>query len=105
MYTAIGSEWRQFGYPRRRRPIDSVILDKGVVASVLEDVRGFIDNPQWYMRRGRYCAWQSYRWHEFEAGPVSHCLQASLTGVATCCMVPLAVARAALCEPAALLLE
>ena len=54
MYTAMGSEWRQFGYPRKRRPIDSVILDQGTAESILTDVREFISNPQWYMDRGRY---------------------------------------------------
>ena len=52
MYTAMGSEWRQFGYPRKRRPIDSVILDRGIAESILSDVREFISNPQWYMDRG-----------------------------------------------------
>ena len=52
MYTAMGSEWRQFGYPRKRRPIDSVILDRGIAENILSDVREFISNPQWYMDRG-----------------------------------------------------
>ena len=53
MYIATGSEWRQFGYPRKRRPIDSVILDKGITESILKDVKEFISNPEWYMERGR----------------------------------------------------
>ena len=52
-YTAVGSEWRQFGYPRKRRPLDSVILDQGVSEGVLADARDFISNPQWYMDRGK----------------------------------------------------
>ncbi len=52
MYVGMGSEWRQFGYPRRRRPIKSVILDRDVVQSIVADVREFIGNPQWYMDRG-----------------------------------------------------
>lgn len=52
MYTALGSEWRQFGYPRKRRPISSVILDQGLAESILTDVREFINTPQWYMDRG-----------------------------------------------------
>lgn len=54
MYTAMGSEWRQFGYPRKRRPINSVILDQGIAENILTDVREFISNPQWYMDRGTY---------------------------------------------------
>ncbi len=52
MYTAMGAEWRQFGYPRKRRPISSVILDTGISERILEDVRDFNDNPKWYMDRG-----------------------------------------------------
>lgn len=29
IYVALGSEWRLFGCPRRKRPIDSVVLDDG----------------------------------------------------------------------------
>ena len=54
MYTAVGSEWRQFGYPRKRRPLGSVILDRGVGESILSDVQEFIKNPEWYTDRGRY---------------------------------------------------
>ena len=53
MYTAVGSEWRQFGYPRKRRPLGSVILDRGVGESILSDVQEFIKNPEWYTDRGR----------------------------------------------------
>lgn len=52
IYTAMGSEWRPFGYPRRRRPLDSVVLDDGVGERILGDVQEFIDNPQWYIDRG-----------------------------------------------------
>ncbi|ESP02843.1 hypothetical protein LOTGIDRAFT_185574, partial [Lottia gigantea] len=52
MYTAIGPEWRQFGYPRQKRPIRSVILDKNKSENLLKDVKEFINNPKWYMERG-----------------------------------------------------
>lgn len=52
MYTAMGSEWRQFGHARRRRPLDSVVLDTGVAARILNDCREFIRNPSWYTDRG-----------------------------------------------------
>ena len=52
MYTAFGSEWRQFGYPRKKRPLDSVILDRGVTENIVRDVEEFIGNPRWYMERG-----------------------------------------------------
>ena len=52
MYSAMGSEWRQFGYPRRRRPLGSVVLDKGLSENILKDVKDFTNNPKWYMDRG-----------------------------------------------------
>lgn len=58
MYMGMGSEWRQFGYPRRRRPVDSVILDRGLAENILSDVKEFISNPQWYMERGQWLQWR-----------------------------------------------
>lgn len=52
MYTGMGSEWRQFGHPRKRRPISSVILDEGMADRILADVQEFIATPEWYTKRG-----------------------------------------------------
>lgn len=52
MYTAMGSEWRPFGHPRKRRPLESVVLDNGIGQRILRDCREFISNPSWYMDRG-----------------------------------------------------
>uniref|UniRef100_A0A8C9B3X3 Mitochondrial chaperone BCS1 n=1 Tax=Prolemur simus TaxID=1328070 RepID=A0A8C9B3X3_PROSS len=52
MYTAVGSEWRPFGYPRRRRPLNSVVLQQGLADRIVRDIREFIDNPKWYTDRG-----------------------------------------------------
>uniref|UniRef100_A0A131Z231 Mitochondrial chaperone BCS1 n=1 Tax=Rhipicephalus appendiculatus TaxID=34631 RepID=A0A131Z231_RHIAP len=52
VYCAMGSEWRPFGPPRQRRPLDSVILDVGIAEHLLADIREFIANPQWYADRG-----------------------------------------------------
>ena len=52
MYTALGPEWRQFGYPRKRRPLSSVILDTGISHKIVKDVKEFIQNQQWYTDRG-----------------------------------------------------
>lgn len=52
MYTAMGSEWRQFGQPRKRRPLGSVVLDAGVSEKILNDCKDFINNPSWYTERG-----------------------------------------------------
>ena len=52
MYTAVGPEWRPFGYPRRKRPLGSVVLDKSVSERIATDIKEFINNPSWYMDRG-----------------------------------------------------
>ncbi|EFA81958.1 mitochondrial chaperone BCS1 [Heterostelium album PN500] len=52
IYTSAGTEWRRFGHPRKRRPIDSVILDRGVAARLVDDVRRFLSNANWYTERG-----------------------------------------------------
>ncbi|KER20956.1 ATPase, AAA family [Opisthorchis viverrini] len=52
VYKALGSDWRQFGYPRPRRPLDSVVLRKGVAEALVADVREFIENQAWYTERG-----------------------------------------------------
>jgi len=52
MYTAMGAEWRQFGHPRRKRPISSVVLDDGLADRITTDVKDFVNNPSWYSDRG-----------------------------------------------------
>ncbi|CAH0383097.1 unnamed protein product [Bemisia tabaci] len=52
VYTAVGPEWRQFGHPRKRRPITSVVLDEGVSERIVSDVKEFINNSEWYSQRG-----------------------------------------------------
>merc|ERR1719309_531529 len=52
MYTVIGTDWRQFGHPRQRRPLDSVVLDTGVSERIVQDVREFVSSVTWYRDRG-----------------------------------------------------
>ncbi|GFR88321.1 mitochondrial chaperone BCS1 [Elysia marginata] len=52
MYTGYGSEWRPIGYPRRKRPLNSVVLDRGLSEHILSDIQEFINNPKWYLDRG-----------------------------------------------------
>ena len=54
MYTAMGSEWRQFGHPRKRRPLESVVLDTDIAERIINDCRDFINTPAWYSDRGMY---------------------------------------------------
>ncbi|KAK6622589.1 mitochondrial chaperone [Polyplax serrata] len=52
MYTAMGSEWRPFGHPRKKRPLNSVVLDVGIKERIFQDCLEFINNPMWYTDRG-----------------------------------------------------
>lgn len=54
MYTAMGSEWRPFGHPRKRRPLKSVVLDSGIGERILNDCKEFISTPGWYSERGHH---------------------------------------------------
>ncbi|VDL27980.1 unnamed protein product [Hymenolepis diminuta] len=52
IYKAFGAEWRQFGYPRPRRPLNSVVLGEGIAESVTADIKEFISSSAWYSARG-----------------------------------------------------
>merc|ERR1711915_1128015 len=52
MYTVIGTEWRQFGHPRERRPLNSVVLDTGVAEQIVADVKEVVGSVAWYRDRG-----------------------------------------------------
>lgn len=52
VYTSRSTNWERFGEPRRKRSIESVILDKGIKERILTDVQDFLDNSKWYYDRG-----------------------------------------------------
>jgi mitochondrial chaperone BCS1 len=52
IYTSHGSEWRPFGYPRRKRPLASVILAQGLAESLIGDLKDFMSSSAWYTQRG-----------------------------------------------------
>ena len=52
MFTAMGADWRPFGYPRKKRPLSSVVLDTGIAERIVQDVQDFVSSPSWYMDRG-----------------------------------------------------
>ncbi|KAI9349685.1 P-loop containing nucleoside triphosphate hydrolase protein [Obelidium mucronatum] len=52
VYTSYGPEWRPFGAPRRRRAIESVVLDDGLSDHLVKDVQAFLENGSWYHERG-----------------------------------------------------
>jgi mitochondrial chaperone BCS1 len=52
IYTNWGSEWREFGQPRTKRLIESVVLDEGVADRLLDDVLEWTTSADWYRDRG-----------------------------------------------------
>ncbi|KAL4794615.1 BCS1 N terminal-domain-containing protein [Aspergillus venezuelensis] len=44
--------WAKLGEPRRKRGLNSVILDKGVKERIVEDVKDFLASDSWYYDRG-----------------------------------------------------
>lgn len=52
IFTSYGPEWRTFGQPRRRRELDSVILDSGLKEMLTGDIRDFLNSSKWYYDRG-----------------------------------------------------
>ncbi|KAJ5360814.1 hypothetical protein N7517_010005 [Penicillium concentricum] len=52
IYNSWGTEWKPFGNPRRKRPLESVVLHEGVKERVVADVEDFISSSSWYHDRG-----------------------------------------------------
>ncbi|KAI8911797.1 BCS1 N terminal-domain-containing protein [Gorgonomyces haynaldii] len=52
IYTSYGPDWREFGKPRKRRPIESVVLDENKSQEILDDVHKFLGGGKWYHDRG-----------------------------------------------------
>ena len=52
VYTSRSVTWERFGEPRRKRPIDSVILDRGIKEQIVADVKDFLGSGNWYYDRG-----------------------------------------------------
>lgn len=52
IYNSMGPDWKTFGQPKRKRPIDSVVLEKGLKERILEDLEAFIEARTWYLDRG-----------------------------------------------------
>ncbi|OLL22730.1 Mitochondrial chaperone BCS1 [Neolecta irregularis DAH-3] len=52
IFISWGTEWKQFGQPRRKRLLDSVILDTGIKEKIISDVQDFLKSEKWYADRG-----------------------------------------------------
>jgi len=54
LYTsAPGGDWRRFGFPRKRRPLASVMLAENKAERIEKDAREFLSSAHWYLERGR----------------------------------------------------
>lgn len=52
IYNAMGTDWKPFGDPKRKRPLESIILERGVKERIVQDVEAFIGARTWYLDRG-----------------------------------------------------
>uniref|UniRef100_A0A8R1HKQ3 Mitochondrial chaperone BCS1 n=1 Tax=Caenorhabditis japonica TaxID=281687 RepID=A0A8R1HKQ3_CAEJA len=52
IYQAVGPQWIRFGVPRKKRDIDTVVLDGNVCEQLLKDFQEFIGSATWYADRG-----------------------------------------------------
>ena len=52
VYQPVSTRWEQFGEPRRKRGIESVILDEGIKERITGDVKDFLGSAKWYYDRG-----------------------------------------------------
>eukprot|EP00633_Aureoumbra_lagunensis_P005998 CAMPEP_0197315624 /NCGR_PEP_ID=MMETSP0891-20130614/39148_1 /TAXON_ID=44058 ORGANISM="Aureoumbra lagunensis, Strain CCMP1510" /NCGR_SAMPLE_ID=MMETSP0891 /ASSEMBLY_ACC=CAM_ASM_000534 /LENGTH=474 /DNA_ID=CAMNT_0042804697 /DNA_START=37 /DNA_END=1458 /DNA_ORIENTATION=+ len=50
--TCWGTDWRPFGAPRRKRPLDSVVLRPGLADAVVADILDWKQSEDWYRQRG-----------------------------------------------------
>ncbi|KAF2803785.1 mitochondrial chaperone BCS1 [Mytilinidion resinicola] len=52
IYNSMGPDWSQFGEPKRKRPLESVVLERGVKEKIVEDLQAFLEARTWYLDRG-----------------------------------------------------
>ncbi|EON65329.1 hypothetical protein W97_04567 [Coniosporium apollinis CBS 100218] len=52
IFTSRGTDWETFGQPKRKRPLESVVLEKGVKERIVEDIQAFLGARTWYLDRG-----------------------------------------------------
>lgn len=45
-------DWKPFGQPKRKRPLESVVLEEGVKERLIEDLQEFTHKRDWYFDRG-----------------------------------------------------
>lgn len=60
LYMPMMVDWRPFGRPRKKRPINSVILDQDLNERILKDVKEFLSTGSWYTQRGNVFSFISF---------------------------------------------
>lgn len=52
VYKSFGPEWRPFGNPKNKRPINSVILPENLNEYIINDIQTFLNSSKWYIDKG-----------------------------------------------------
>ncbi|ANQ08887.1 Bcs-1 like protein [Plasmodium coatneyi] len=52
LYKTFGHEWRPFGTPKNKRPVDSVILPEHLSEHIINDLDTFLNSSKWYIEKG-----------------------------------------------------
>ncbi|SOV12317.1 mitochondrial chaperone BCS1, putative [Plasmodium sp. gorilla clade G2] len=52
VYKSFGPEWRPFGTPKNKRPINSVILPENLNEYIINDIQTFLNSSKWYIDKG-----------------------------------------------------
>uniref|UniRef100_A0A8C9LHR8 Mitochondrial chaperone BCS1 n=1 Tax=Piliocolobus tephrosceles TaxID=591936 RepID=A0A8C9LHR8_9PRIM len=52
LYKTFGHEWRPFGTPKNKRPINSVILPEKLDEYIINDIQTFLNSSTWYIDKG-----------------------------------------------------
>lgn len=52
IYRSWGTEWKQFGQPKSKRALESVVLAIGIKERIVADVNAFLGARKWYLDMG-----------------------------------------------------
>jgi len=52
LLTPRSTDWEQFGNPKRKRPLSSVVLQPGMKEKIISDITTFLSARAWYLDRG-----------------------------------------------------
>jgi len=52
IYKAVENCWCQLGGKKKKRPLDTIILNGEVITNLMEDIKAFLSLEDWYVERG-----------------------------------------------------